>query len=438
MRRRRQRLATVTAVLTMGALLSRFWGLALRSVMARVMGAEGIGLFQVVSAYFMGFVIPITDAMSPATSRIVAQHSDGRRNPHIDRTVAVATCIAVVAATVSLILARVLRPPSLEAREALPPGAAGLMILSSSMWAVLEGFFLGSNNVGSLVAAEQVAEVCRFGLIVFVLMRAAVSSISDQVRWIIVLTAFSEVLGLALMGAKYAQIEHVQRPARPGDASGPASLKVARELLGTAAPVSLTRLISSALRMAEVSLAPQALCRAGFSFHAALAGYGQVTGMAGPVVFIPGVVISSLAVSLVPDVAGCGDPVKARRRIWTAAGVALAFGLVVTVTIRQFAPVVSKVLYGSACNPAVLRQMAALAPSLYVDQVSSAALRGLGRANAALASDMIAWFVRLGLMVYLPGRPEWGVSGIAAAVVASSIVSALINVGAIAHLRRKV
>ncbi len=424
-----------TAILTAGALLSRFWGVALRSLMARVMGAEGIGLFQVVSAYFMGFVIPITDALAPATSRLVAKYSDGRRSPASDRVVVVAACMGVAAATASLLLARVVRPASPEARDALAPGPVGLMILSASVWAVLEGFFLGSENAAALIVAEQAAEACRFGLIALVLAHMALASAPQQVRWVIALTAFCETVGLAVMGLRYSMTEYSWKTASTRTAGKDSAAAIARELLETAVPVSLTRLAGSALRMAEVSLAPRALCAAGLSLSGAMAAYGQVTGMAGPVVFIPGVAVTSLAVSLVPDVARRGNTPAARRRVWAAAGAALAFGILVALAVRRLAAPISAMLYGRACDPAVVRSMALLAPALYLDQVTSSALRGLGRANIALVSDVAGWLVRLTFVVTLAGEPEWGIYGIAAAVIGSSTISALINVAAIAAPR---
>lgn len=424
-----------TAILTVGSLLSRFWGVALRSLMARVMGAEGIGLFQVVSAYFMGFVIPITDGLAPATSRLVARYSDGRRNPASDRVVVVAACLGVTAATASLLLARVVRPASLQAREALAPGALGLMILSASVWAVLEGFFLGSQNVTALIAAEQAAEVCRFGLIALALAHLASAQSPQQVRWVMVLTAFAEAIGLAMMGLRYSWTEYsLSTPAAPG-AGTSSPTAIARQLLETAVPVSLTRLAGSVLRMAEVSLAPRALGAAGLSSGGALAAYGQVTGMAGPVVFIPGVAVTSLAVSLVPDVARRGNTRAARRRVWATSAAALAFGILVMLGVRRFAVPISALLYGTACDPAIVKYMAPLAPALYLDQVTSAGLRGLGRAGIALASDVAGWLARLGLILLLAARPEWGLRGIAVAVMASSTVSALINVAAVAAPR---
>ena len=131
-------MTSVTAILTLGSVLSRVWGFVMRAVLARLIGAEGMGLNQIVWAYFMGFVVPIAAGLSPAVSRLVARYSDGRRTPCSDRVVAVAAFIGIVASTAAIILARIIRPSLPDAREALSPGAAGLMIASTSIYTVLE------------------------------------------------------------------------------------------------------------------------------------------------------------------------------------------------------------------------------------------------------------------------------------------------------------
>ncbi|MGE5484051.1 MAG: hypothetical protein ACM3X4_03410 [Ignavibacteriales bacterium] len=419
-------LLSMTATLTVTAILSRIWGFAMRAIMARLIGAEGMGLFQVAGAYFMGFVIPITSGLSPATSRLVAQGSDGRRTPFTDRVVAVAASMGLVASTVSLLLARMIRPGSPEACEALSPGAMGLMITSSTMYAVIEGFFIGSRNVGALVIADQIMELPRFILATFTLVQFSALSIGLRLRWIMVVTAFAETLSLAWLARRYAAIEVVQSRIAPAPMG-----KVAGEIVKTAVPVGLTRLTGSAMRMAEVSFAPQALSRTGLSLRDSIAAYGQVTGMAVPVVLIPAVITTSLAISMIPEVAKCGTARQARNKAWKASAISFTLGLWVAWLIRGYAGAIAGALYGPVCDPGVLSSVALLAPALYVDQVTSAALRGMGRANAALISDVAAWILRLALILSLPAHPGLGVDGFTIAIVASSALSAAINLAAL-------
>lgn len=428
-------MASVTTVLTLGSVLSRIWGFVMRAILARLIGPEGMGLNQVVWTYFMGFVIPIAAGLSPAVSRLVARYSDGRRTPCSDRIVAAGVFIGVVASTIAIILARMIRPGLPGAREALSPGAAGLMIASTSIYTVVEAFFIGSRNVGLLVVAEQIQEIVRLALIVAILVQSSALSIGLRLRWIIVLTAFSETLGLAWLSSRYAATEvsysttlcSRQRLSTP-------TPRIASEILVTAFPISLTRLIGSLLRMAEVSAAPQALVRSGLGAAAALAAYGQVTGMAAPVIMIPGILTSSLAVAIVPEIARCKSTREARAKAWAVSGLSLVFGLGAAWAISTFSEGICRILYGGACDPSILARTAALAPALFVDQVSSAALRGMGRANAALASDVASWVLRLALISTLPSQPSFGATGVIVALIASSSLSAILNLVAVAFL----
>ncbi len=421
---------SMTASLTVAAILSRVWGFAMRAIMARFIGAEGMGLFQVAGAYFMGFVIPITSGLSLATSRLVAKESDRRRTPFTDRVVAVAAAMGLVASTISLLLARVIRPGSPEAREALSPGAVGLMITSSTVYAVIEGFFLGSRNAGPLLFADQILEFTRFILVAVALAHLGAVSIGLRLRWIMVLTAFAETISLAWLARRYVATEVLLPRPRSRGGCMPAH-RIARDILKTASPIGLTRLIGSAMRMAEVSLAPQTLMKTGLGIHESLAAYGQVTGMAIPVVLLPAVITTSLSLSIVPEVARCKTAQQARGRARAASTLAFSLGLLVTWLINRYSDWIAAIFYGSACNPHILSAVAFLAPPLYVDQVTSSVLRGMGRADAALVSDLLAWVLRLSLMLTLPSHPAIGVRGFAIAFVASSALSALINIAAI-------
>ena len=400
----------------------------MRMVLSRFLGAEGIGLFQVTGTFFMGFVIPIVAGLYPATSRAVASRSDGRRSPHTDRTLKLSACLGLVASGLGIALSFFVRPPTLEARDALPTRIMAFMLGIASLYTSVEAFFIGIQDARPVILAEQVQEVVRLAGILSALTILRGAAIGLQLRHVFFWSAVAEGVGFVLLAAAYTRIEWVYDPEQhPRRASSNTTLSILRELVRDSLPISVTRILNSALRIAEVSMVPLALCRAGHTMHGALAAYGQVTGMAVPAILIPGILTVSLATSLVPEMAR-GTTREIARKIRLAGIGAFLFGIVTSWAFIAFSGQIAGTLYGDACDPSVLSVTAPLAPALFTDQVTSAALRGLGWSGAALLSDAVAGVLRLFMMVRMTASPTYGVKGVALAIISSSAISAVINV----------
>ena len=73
-------------------------------------------------------------------------------------------------------------------------------------------------------------------------------------------------------------------------------------ICGMAIPLTASRVVSSFLSTAENILIPQRLQVFGLSSADAMSTYGELTGMAMPLILLPSAFLTSVSVSLVPEI----------------------------------------------------------------------------------------------------------------------------------------
>ncbi|MHB1956384.1 MAG: oligosaccharide flippase family protein, partial [Sulfobacillus sp.] len=158
-----------TLTLTSAALASRGLGLLYRMLLARFLGAEGLGVFQMIFPLYVALVTLAVAGTPVAVSQMVAE---GRREAR--SLVRLATAI-VLAVSIPLMLIVYVwaRPLALtlyhDSRFVPLLWAIAPALLAVAFSAVLRGYFIGLQRV-EVPAASQVAEQLARVVIMFAIL----------------------------------------------------------------------------------------------------------------------------------------------------------------------------------------------------------------------------------------------------------------------------
>jgi stage V sporulation protein B len=151
----------------------------------------------------------------------------------------------------------------------------------------------------------------------------------------------------------------------------------------------------------------------GYSASAAAIAYGQLTGMAVTVLFIPSVLTFPLASNLLPAMAESGDQPDKRYGLQSflrGLTLALLLGWPSSVVFIAAGVDICLLLFGVAEAGHLLSSMGWVAWMIYLTHITTATLQGLGRPavptrNAAICTILSSLVIVLG--TYL--RPELGI-----------------------------
>jgi stage V sporulation protein B len=429
-------------VLMIAGLITRVMGFVYRIFLTRLIGAEGMGLFQIVFP-ILGLVLTFVTAGLPlAISKLVAEavaQNDRARVLRIMRvSVWIIATMTVIFTSLMYFLRGFVLHHWLSDPRAYPTYLAMIPVVSIiAVSSLYRGYFQGMQDMTPTAAARIFEQTIR---IVSIWILAAYF-----VRYSLAYAAAAAMMGMVLgeLGGLLFLIVQQRRRGRLADILPNAAARsdeTRRQTLYSmgqlALPVTLSSLIWSVLAAAEPVLVMRALKAAGFTTTISTALYGQYSGMAFPLLVFPTVFTGSLATNLVPSVAqavASSERFRVRIRLAQSFTATAMVAFPTSVVLTMFASPLSQYIYKEPSVGPILAVMAPFEFFLCLQGPLVGILQGLNKAGIAMANSIIGGLLKLALIILLASHPTIGVLGISMATAASFTISALLNLWFVVH-----
>ena len=280
-------------VVTGLSVAERSLGFLYRIVLSRLIGAEGLGLYQVALSVFSLFLTVGTGGIPITVSRMISK-CNAENDPSSKRKVVSAGVVASLSLTLPVCLFFLLFGKAMNflfsdtrSYEVFKILLIGLCF--SSVYAVFRSYFWGNKNFlapSVLELAEETVMVV-FGVL---LLRGVNTPLSGATRAgyaVIISYLFSFTASLVYFLIKNGRFSTPKNTLKP--------------LFNASLPITSVRASNSLVNSAVAVLLPVMLVRSGLSHADATATFGVVSGMVLPVLFIPSTLIGSMALVLVPE-----------------------------------------------------------------------------------------------------------------------------------------
>jgi stage V sporulation protein B len=430
-----------TLQLAAAGILVRIIGLVNRMALSRLIGAEGLGLFQMILPLYALLAVITGLGLSGAVTKMVADRSAtgdiiGRQKVRqftlrlVLGTAAITTVLLWLAPALSL---KFIPDRRIIGILRLMPAAFIFAALSSILRSYSQGQGKMAPTALSQVAEQVVRVTVGLAAAYFLLPYGLESALTGLFVGIIT----GEI---ACLGVLYLMQPVEERKALPPAYRRPSS-PMLKEIFSLALPILLIRLSTSITQTVESLMIPARLQAAGFSSNLATTLFGQLAGMALPLLFLPTVLIIPLNTTLVPAVAGA---VTLRRRsrlemlvnlsLWGT----LAVGSLSAALLYLAAVPLSAILYGSTASAGLVAKLAPVAPFAYLQFTTAAILHGMGRPAVAVATDLAGTAISLTIIYHLTALPQWGINGVTCAYTVGFIIISLLDYFLIYHFVKKV
>ena len=421
------------ALLTGADVVLRLAGLGLRIWLANALGGEGMGLYQLVLAVYSLFVTLATAGVSVAATRLMAEElstpeQSGSARGMLRRLLAAGLALGFAAAAAQLATAGLAAKwwlGDVRAAGALQASALGMPWMAVS--AVLRGFFLARRRVTPNVLRQLAEQAVRIALVVLALTRTAGADVGLRCTLVLASTAASEAVSSVLMLLFYRQEarrcfagQKAVRPADPG-----------RRLWDILWPVEGGRALASALHTAENMLVPACLAvyLAGAGGRsAALEQYGELKGMALPLLTFPFGLLGSLSVLLMPEITQAhilGQTKRLNALLDRMLRLTGYFSALAGALFWVWGRPAAQLLYQSADAGFYLETLAPAMPLMYLESMVDGAMKGVGEQKAAFRYSVWDSILRIAGVVLL--LPRFGMKGFLAVILLSSLYTCTAN-----------
>lgn len=421
-------LITGTLLLTTAGLLARILGFFYRIFLSRTIGAEGLGVYQMIFPVYGIFFSLCAGSIQTAISRFIAAEPD-----HAKRTLLSGFSISFTLSLAAALMIRHFSEPLAE-HILLEPRCAPLLsvmafaIPCTSIHACICGYYYGKEKV-SVPAASQLLEQMIRIFTVFLLVSVC---IEKQIPVTVSLAVFGLVAGEA-GSALFVLIffllfhEFHENTGR--------SYSVGPALLALAAPLMANRLVLNLLQSTETIMIPERLTVYGLTRSQAVRTYGTLTGMAMPFVLFPSALVNSLAVVLLPVTArhqSAGNDSGIADGISMSFRYSLYLGIFCIGIFTVFGDALGLQIFKSQDAGSFIQILAWLCPFLYLATSSGSILNGLGKTKLTFFHHLISLLVRIAFVWF--GIPEFGIRACLWGMLASEILLALLHVLALRRI----
>ncbi len=412
-----------TLTLTSAALASRGLGLIYRMLLARFLGGEGLGLFQMV---FPFYVVLVTLAVAGTPVAVSQMLAEGKAPAH--RLLRVATLIVLTISVPLIIFVVVWARPlavTLYHDEMFVPmlWALAPALLAVAFSSVLRGYFIGRQEM-EYPAAAQVAEQMARVAILFLLLNLVSRHLFPNPPLIaVLLIPFGEGISLMILALGY-----FRQPPQAMENTAPQGL--ARAILRLSVPVTLGRLLVSAIGVVEASLIPLRLQLSGMTRAGAIRYFGQLTGMALPLILFPTALTVSLSTNLIPAIAEASSHNQRERvhgYIVDSIRATALLTVPITFVLLTLGLPLDDLFFHASVPSTVFIPLVIGGFFLYFDIAFAGILRGLGRTDLPLWNDLLASLAEIALIWVLASHPGRGQEGIAIAVSIGFVASSVLN-----------
>ncbi|MDQ0188732.1 stage V sporulation protein B [Alicyclobacillus cycloheptanicus] len=431
-------------VLMAASLTTRIMGFIYRIFLTRIIGAQGMGLFQIVFPLLSLVLTFVTAGLPVAISKLVAEAIVQNDRVRVQRILRVSTAVigtmAVVFTVLMWVLRGFVRTHWLTDPRAYPTYLAMIPIVAViAVSSIFRGYFQGLQDMAPPAWASIVEQTVRIASVWILAAYFVQFSLAYAAAGAMIGMLLGELSGMLFLVVSYRRRGRLSMvlPNAPMR-----SLETVRQTLRAivdiAGPVTLSRLIWSLIYAIEPVLVARSLWMAGIGKHAATALYGQYGGMALPLLVFPTVITGSLAVNLVPSVSEAmagetRDDRRVRLRVAQSWRVTALVGFPATVILSLLATPLCAAIYH---EPAVGRILAIMAPAgflLYLQAPLAGVLQGLNKAGLAMMNSIAGGLLRLVLIYVLASRPSLGIYGVALATTVSFCVTTALQFMCIVH-----
>jgi len=424
-------------ILAVAGGICKVLGAIYRIPLARLIGDEGMALYQMAYPIYTTILslatagVPV--AISVLVSRGEAQGYDGDSRKILRASLLILLTFGFVLALVVMLSAPFIANAILrEPRAYYPIMAVAPAIFLSSLMSVFRGYFQGLQSMVPTAVSQVVEQSFRVSAVLILAFMLFPYGLEYSAAGA---TSGAVVGGLAgslfLFVYYYIFRRRQHRDVSALSYSGSNSWDLGKEMVRMAIPVSFGAVVIPLVQMIDAIIVPQRLETINYTHAQAMGLFGQLSGMASVLITLPTIFTVSIATSLVPAVA---EALTSRDRTLLNDRINYAFraGMIITLPCTAglfvLAFPISDLLFKLPHVGVPLEIMAFACMMMAAFQISSAGLQGVGRPEIAMRHLIIVGILKIIMNYTLTAVPVLNIRGAAISTVAAFAVGSCLNI----------
>lgn len=423
-----------TILLTIAGLISRIMGFFYKIFLANTIGAEGLGIYQLIFPIYSICFSFCASGIETAVSKLTAEKC-ALGNPadaiKILRTSLLITlalslgCSILIFCHADWLALRFLK----EARCENLLKILAVTIPFGTMQSCICGYYFGLHKAGVPAFSQLIEQTFRIAAVwllyhIYITNHLTISPViaviglvfGEICSFLFTLTCFSFSQKVKIRFRNLHTTSHL------------------KEILTLSTPLTISRLCINLLASLEAAMLPNALKAYGMTPDTALSVYGILTGMALPFILFPNALTGSISLMLLPKVSESqaqGRTTALKNILNNTFRFCLFLGFSCLLFFIIFGDFLGNFVFSSQLAGSFIKTLAWICPFLYLNTTFNSVLNGLGRTNVTFFNGICGLFIRIGIIFI--GVPRLGIQGYLFSLLASQLFITISSMMCLRH-----
>ena len=439
------------AVLAVAGLLVKFIGAIYRIPLNNIVGVEGMRYYDIVYRYYTWLLVISSAGLPTAISKLVSERvtlGDYRGARAVFKT-AFRLLLLIGSATTLImflgadLLASVSYPAEATAeiaKQALSFRALSPALLFVSLMCAYRGYLQGMQRMAGTASSQVMEQLGKLAIGFTLAFKMLERGPEYAAMGALIGVSGSELLALLVIWAFYLFRKkelYAQAARAPRSKSKLTFGSISRQILAIAIPVTIGASVMPLAGIVDSALIIRVLESIGYSVDKAGEAYSLLYSFVTPIINMPAVLTSALAMSLVPAISSFmaqKDYKRVRQAARTGMKLALIIGTPCCVGLFVLARPILGMLFVTLSETqlgvaAGLLQTACVGVIfLSLVQTLTGVIQGLGRPNVPVINLLFGGILKVVTLLVLMHRPEINIQGAAVSTVVCYSVAGILDV----------
>ncbi|WP_019227331.1 polysaccharide biosynthesis protein [Sedimentibacter sp. B4] len=398
-----EKLIIGTLVLTAATTIVRIVGMAFRIYLANVLGAVGIGLYQLILSVYFLMVTLATSGIRVAVSRLISEELSLGRYSNAKKVLSQSIFLSLITGIASAFLlyyfANDIGVEFLNDQRTV----LALLYLAPSLPFIAvsscyKGYFFALGKVVKPSIVQVVEQLVRIAVIFSIMDLFLPRGIEYGCAAVSIGMTVEELFSLVITWFFYI----FDKKPYSGKTFKKADNMIFK-ILKISVPLSGTSYLNSILRTVENAMIPARLLLYGISTEAAMSLYGMIKGMVLPLLFFPSSFLTSLSSILIPSVAG-DNAMSNEKKVSSTLSKVLHFtaisGILVVSIFVVFPTEIATAVYNDTQVGLLLKMISFVCPFMYLNMVISSMLNALDEQVSSFKINIVESVLKISIIYF--------------------------------------
>ncbi len=414
-------------IVLVASILTRILGFFMRVVIADKLGAQGMGIYQLILSLYILVITFTSSGISFAVSRIIAENmtkNKNNANTILKISVFWATFLGVLISFVLIffknqIAALILREQiTAKAIFWLAPSVPCIAISSC-----IKGYFFAKRKASIPSITNIVEQLFKIIFIVFVIHLVSSQDIERSCSIIAISMSVSEALACLFIWLFYLKQKYTAPITKNINRKN-----IFKNLLKVSIPIQTSSSFNAALKLIESVLIIECLkIFANGDIKIATSTYGIIRGMVFPLILFPTSFLQSIITVLIPELSFAkadGNKKAVRKACEKSMQLTIIMGIYVAAIFILFPNEIASMFYKNTDVGPILKILSLLCPILYVQLICMGILNAIGEQIASMKYNIFEGILRIILIAIFV--PMGGINAFLALTFITSFISLIL------------